>query len=286
MNKTNTIISFFTQTSLHAGTGKNTASVIDLPIQREAHSGWPCVYGSAVKGALRAKFNGQSAPLTTRLFGSEHTGNEGNAGCLAISDARLLLLPVRSLTSHFKWVTCPAALARWQTDCERLGLSTATGLSLPTVEGEQALLPEASQDTALYLEEYRLEPERYDLTDWINALSAMMPDDKTAALNKQLAIVSDNLFAFLARYATPVQAHNRLDSVTKTVNDGALWYEESLPPETLLYTTINAFNSRDAEQVDATSNLQSFNQEIEEHPWLQIGGNETVGMGFCHSKCL
>lgn len=287
MNKTNTIVSFFTQTSLHAGTGKNTASVIDLPIQREAHSDWPCVYGSAVKGALRAKFKEQDKQLTCRLFGSEHTGEEGNAGCLAISDARLLLLPVRSLTSHFKWVTCPAALARWKTDCLRLGLDLASSLKLPEPKEEQALLPLNSIERVLYLEEYRLEPETTaDLDDWVKALAAMMPTAKEAELKKQLVVVSNNLFAFFSKYATPVQAHNRLESETKTVKNGALWYEESLPPETLLYTSVTAFNSRNNQTIEAAENLNNFNEILEQSPWIQIGGNETVGMGFCHSKCL
>src|SRR5947209_1340089 len=39
-------------TSLHAGTG-TALGVIDLAIQRERHTGWPMVAGSALKGILR-----------------------------------------------------------------------------------------------------------------------------------------------------------------------------------------------------------------------------------------
>ena len=47
-------------------------------------------------------------------------------------------------------------------------------------------------------------------------------------------IVHDDIFSFLTRNATSVQPHIAIDSTTKTVKDGALWFEESLPPETLL----------------------------------------------------
>jgi CRISPR-associated protein Cmr4 len=56
-NSSNALLGLFTETSLHAGAGQ-ALGVIDLPIQREAHTAWPCVFGSAVKGALRARAEG------------------------------------------------------------------------------------------------------------------------------------------------------------------------------------------------------------------------------------
>ncbi len=44
------LLGLIAETSMHAGAGKSVG-VIDLPIMREAHTGWPCVYGSAVKGS-------------------------------------------------------------------------------------------------------------------------------------------------------------------------------------------------------------------------------------------
>jgi len=54
MTATTAILGLLAQTSIHAGAGSQTG-IIDLPIQREGHNGWPCVFGSAVKGALRDK---------------------------------------------------------------------------------------------------------------------------------------------------------------------------------------------------------------------------------------
>src|SRR5690606_18302582 len=50
MSTQSALLLLCTETPLHAGTGQSVAG-IDLPIQREVHTQWPCVYGSAVKGA-------------------------------------------------------------------------------------------------------------------------------------------------------------------------------------------------------------------------------------------
>ncbi|MCH9741681.1 MAG: type III-B CRISPR module RAMP protein Cmr4 [Proteobacteria bacterium] len=276
------LLALYAQTNIHAGTGQNTISSIDLPIQREAHTGYPCVYGSATKGAIRAKFESENNANVKRLFGD--AGDTGNAGCLAITDTRLLLLPVRSLTSHFKWVTCPALLTRFKQDMARMNKTTPEAI---TVSGEQAIIHNSAQSGDLYLEEYRLTAQAQDLTAWIEAIEQLMPTGSKAALEKQLTVVSDDLFAFLAQNSTPVHAHNAIDSATKTVKAGALWWEESLPSDTLLYTCVHAFNSRDREgNKDATANLDDFKQAFANNAYLQIGGNETVGMGFCLTKCL
>jgi CRISPR-associated protein Cmr4 len=47
------IISLYTVSPLHAGSGAIIGAV-DLPIQRERHTGWPHVQASALKGAFRS----------------------------------------------------------------------------------------------------------------------------------------------------------------------------------------------------------------------------------------
>ncbi|MDY0136088.1 MAG: type III-B CRISPR module RAMP protein Cmr4 [Thiomicrospira sp.] len=279
---THTLLALYAQTPIHAGTGQNTVSSIDLPIQREGHTGFPCIYGSATKGAIRAKFEGENNANVKRLFGD--AGESGNAGCLAITDTRLLLLPVRSLTSHFKWVTCPALLQRYKQDAERMN---KTAPDVPKVEKDKALVHNATKSDYLYLEEYRLNVQIADLNDWIQTLAELMPNDMKQALEDQLTLVDDDIFAFLAQNATPVHAHNAIDNATKTVKSGALWWEESLPADTLLYTCIHAFQGRQKDQpVDAQTNLADFKQAFDANPYLQIGGNETVGMGFCLTKLV
>jgi len=295
MKSTNAILGLFAETSLHAGAGQSLG-VIDLPIQREAHNHWPCVYGSAVKGALRARAEtSESKADVEAIFGPE-LGKRGekieHAGALSVGDARLLLLPVRSLTAHFRWVTCPAALRRFQRDAERLGMAREFGIpgafSMDDEpKDDTALVAKDMNDRHLFLEEYRFETQPADLSAIVAALAKLMPEGMDEALKRQLTIVADDRFRHLVEYATPVTAHVRLTE-NKTVANGALWYEETLPPETLLYVGLNAVDDRKpGSELKADAVMDRLRETLfGEHPYLQLGGNETLGMGWCRVAFL
>jgi CRISPR-associated protein Cmr4 len=183
-------------------------------------------------------------------------------------------------------VTCPAALQRFLRDAERLGLGTDIGgFDVPEVGNETALVAVATSD--LFLEEYRFHAQPADLEAIAAALAKLMPNGLGDALRKQLAIVADDHFRHLAEHATPVNAHVRLDD-KKTVAKGALWYEETLPPETLLYVGLNAVNARKpGSELKAGDVMARLRETLfGEHPYLQLGGNETVGMGWCRAAFL
>lgn len=289
----NLIVGLIAQTSIHAGAG-SSAGVVDLPIQREGHSGWPCIFGSSVKGALRAKadlvFKDDQSLIDT-IFGPSSGSEITHAGAISVGDARLLLLPVRSLTSAFKWVTCPAALSRYERDLGMLGKTLK--LSDISVSGESQAVWSAENDD-LYLEEYRFEAEQQDLSATITAIASLVNREGfEQTLEKQLVVVSDDMFAYLVQNATPVNAHIAINSDgSKTVKEGALWYEETLPPETVLYTPIMANSSRVPKAKEgeaqptrldalAVANMVENGLFAESNKWLQVGGNETVGMGWC-----
>jgi CRISPR-associated protein Cmr4 len=282
MTSKNALLGLWAETPIHAGTGSSVEG-IDLPIQREAHSGWPCVYGSAVKGALRAKAEdkwGKGNSSIAYVFGPDTDNASEHAGALLVGDARLLLLPVRSLNSHFKWVTCSALLERLQRDSARLGI--AMDFPLPRQsDGNKALLP-ATDGNDLFLEEYRFSTEKTDLGDLIRVLNRLSGIAESA-LEAQLAIVHNDHFNHLSRYATSITAHIAIDTDTKTVKKGALWYEETLPPETVLYCALGAYRARnDKNTLGAETILNSITQDLfRPSPYLQLGGNETVGMGWC-----
>lgn len=329
----NAILGLVAETSLHAGASASSG-VIDLPIQREAHTGWPCVFGSGVKGALRTAADDKvardksaqpaadaqvgHAPQTSwvdEVFGpsvsNATSSNSSYAGALNVGDARLLLLPVRSLTGHFKWVTCPALLSRAVSDCQRLGISVSSemqsalsNLSVKNVvvthQGQQQNVNQGGANTGnaptpqaappkLFLEELSFTKSGRDLTPIISFLQQFMEvTDAPKLLRAQLAIVSDDILAHLAQFATPVTAHIAIDNKHKRVKDGALWYEETLPSETVLYVALQAQSSRQngsnktAEEV--LNHIQS--ELLGDKPYLQIGGNETVGMGWCKATFL
>lgn len=287
------LLGLYAETSIHAGANGST-SVIDLPIMREAHTGWPCVFGSAMKGAMRAKAekdNLEKQKLFT-IFGPDTSNASDHAGSVAVGDARLLLLPVRSLTSHFKWVTCPSLLRRAFNDAKRVGKATPDGvLKTITAAGltEDSAL-QMGKAGVLYLEEFQCKTQQTDLGTLITWLAGFVPTEEDFAdrLNNQLVIVHDDLFAHLAQHATPVSPHIAINNETKTVVGGMLWYEETLPPETLMYLTVAANNSRNKKlEILADEVLDSLLSLFPESaPYLQIGGNETVGMGWCRVSAV
>ncbi len=257
------ILGLRAETSIHAGTGQNNG-VVDLPIQREVHTGYPCVFGSAVKGAFRAhaeiRADGWGKAKVQEVFGME---DASNASQISMTDARLLLLPVRSLTGHFRLVTCPAILKRLQRDMRMMGQKA--DWKVPEVVKQQVI---GEENGDIFLEEFKFTQKQQDLTAIVQTLESFGAEN----LKDQLLIMNDEDFSWFARNATAVTPHIAINNETKIVKPGALWYEESLPSDSLLYTMLMG----EDEHVDSV--LSMF---PEDKAFIQIGGNETVGMGWC-----
>ena len=282
------LLGLYAETSIHAGANGST-SVIDLPIMREAHTGWPCVFGSAMKGAMRAKAekdNLEKQKLFT-IFGPDTNNASDHAGSVAVGDARLLLLPVRSLTSHFKLVTCPSLLRRAFNDAKRVGKATPDGV-LKTIDAagltEDSAL-QVGKAGVLYLEEFQCKTQETDLAALVTWLAGFVPTEEDFAnrLNHQLVIVHDDLFAHLAQHATPVSPHIAINNETKVVKDGALWYEENLPAESVLWGMLAFSPSRSSNSSDSAQDMQTKFKTCFSQPeqLMQLGGKHTVGRGLC-----
>lgn len=269
------LIGLMARTPVHVGIGQATEGV-DLPVARERVTHWPFVPGSGVKGAFRV-WACEQAELgndVKELFGHEgaDSGDDGNAGGLMFSDARLLLLPVRALVKGCRWLTAPGLVRRLMQDMERAGQTP--GFAAPEVAGGKYL--GADSDDWLGLEEREFEKAGEVPDDLITALAPITGEDE-AWLTERLVILHDDDFVWFARYALPVAARNRLDE-NKRVKDGALWYEESLAPETCLYTLVGERKP---------GALGTFTPGLAHKPALhvQMGGNETIGQGWFRIIC-
>lgn len=264
------ILGLLAETSIHPGAGRS-AGLVDLPVAREAATDYPVIVGSSFKGALRETAR-QSETLQDKV--EQIFGEQKNAGALLVSDARLLLLPVRSLDAPFRWITCPHLLERCQRDLQRAGLCQASAMAGVQVARSKCL--SSHGEGHLYLEE-----RRFDIADAvpdavIAALGQLIVHAPTAErLRSQLTIVSDEDFPWFARYGLTVTARNRLDEERKTSK--ALWYEETLPPDSLFYTLL-AERARGA--------LEGIRTLFAQTPYVRVGGNETVGQGWFAVKMI
>jgi CRISPR-associated protein Cmr4 len=261
------LIGLLAETSVHPGAGQS-ADIIDLPVAREAATGYPVVPGSSVKGALADYARDPDFVFNKADF---IFGKQDDAGALLVSDARLLLLPVRSLTSAYKWVTCPHLIERWQRDCGRTGIEKTAALSSVSVVSGNFL---GKETDALFLEERQFKPMTDPPEDLFSSLvTAIHPLIKHPAtrdrLRDQLVIISNDDFAWFAKNGLGVQARNALKRETKESEN--LWYEEYIPADALFYAMLAERKQGAIAELEAL-----FRQQ----PYLQLGGNETVGAGW------
>ncbi len=263
------VIGMLAETPVHPGAGR-TVGFVDLPVAREAVTDYPVIVGSSLKGALR---NHASESWKDKINLKSTFGEQENAGDLIVSDARLLLLPVRSLTGHFKWATCPYLLERFERDIQR-AINWKMELGIKSPSDGKVLSNDTGNDNKMFLEEREFEIEGIIEPKAIDALNKLIPYQKTAdRLGKQLVILSDNDFAWFAKYGLSINARNKLTE--KKTSDGGLWYEETLPMDSLFYVVL--FERK-------KNVLNEIRTLFGDHVYLQVGGNETVGQGWFSLK--
>jgi CRISPR/Cas system CMR subunit Cmr4 (Cas7 group RAMP superfamily) len=92
MQKKGILFSAYTYSPLHAGVGQ-TIGLVDLPLEREKHTGYPCVYATGVKGALKSYMQQENLEedIIDAVFGSED-----GAGGWIFTDLKILFFPVRA----------------------------------------------------------------------------------------------------------------------------------------------------------------------------------------------
>lgn len=267
-------------TPLHAGVGQG-AGDIDLPIARERATHMPYLPGSSLKGALRASYKGQDL---TRLFGPDTNNAHEHAGTVQLSDARLLFFPVRSLCGVFAYVTSPFLLRRYRRDMnEAMGVELALPVEGPSDADECVVSNNGSvlvhNQGHVWLEDLRLRSRMSAPTSSFSALGERLGIDDFA---ERICILADDALSFLVETAVEITARIRLDDNTLTVTKGGLWYEESLPAETILTGIVHTQSVRTSEGVfGADAAFNALERHIRETRVIQFGGKATVGRGVC-----
>lgn len=271
--------------ALHCGTGQS-AGVVDLPIARARATRLPLVPGSSLRGVAREEVTTRDPAAAKTLFGPTEIRSDQDAfaGALAVGDGHLLVLPVRALTGILCYATSPFILARYARDRTMAGL---TSPSLPpSVPEGGALVPATSVNRRgefLVLEDLDLKVEKSVAADaWGKVIAtASHPSDGAAQsdLIDRFAILSDEVFGYLAETATEVRARIAIDDQTGVVKRGALWYEENLPAETILwgvYALSPSMNRKeDARAADELARCLPASGSL-----LQLGGKAGVGRGL------
>lgn len=307
---------FWVETPLHAGSGTDLG-IVDLPIQREKHTDFPKIEASGIKGCLRDYFEqklGKNEERIQMAFGPGDGNDNHAASSLGFSDARLLLFPVKSVTGVFAWVTCPQVITRFCDELKLCGIPTNFGEIKPnTVSNVKAVCVKTSDNDTkgtLVLEEYAFEVEKANssekLAEWLQTnIAVNMESFWKDKIKTSLVVLSDEDFRDFVTMSTEVIARTRIDDNLGTVANGALWYEEYLPTDSILYFLVFSgpvFRKTDAEkgdfQIKQGENIQGKNTTEKEackvlnffrdnlESIVQIGGNATVGKGFVRTVFL
>lgn len=189
-------IGLLAETFIHPG-AEQTGGIVDLPVAREKATNYPFIAGSSLKGALldAAKQRGMEEKERNRIFGEQN-----QAGNLLVSDARLLLLPVRSLSSSWRWATCPHLLERLTRDYRRSG-SNEVADKMPRVASGSYLATNSKDGGKLYLEERNFTSANHDanLGEWIKAIGQLIDDaNPQNRLKERLIVLHDDDFAWFA----------------------------------------------------------------------------------------
>ena len=292
MYKESDIMFMYAETSVHVGGGESVGA-IDLAIARERYTDFPFIPSSGIKGAIRSWWENNGDNDTDIIFGPENDGAE-HAGAAIFTDARLLLFPVRSLKGVFAWITCPLVIERFKRDLRIADNEDDINIDqLKPADEDTAIVPKNSEnlsDGNIVLEEYTFEGQEKNISGLTGFLRKAFPDDKAHSywkkkLDTNLIILHDDAFRDFVKSSTEVQARIRIDSKTKTVNDGALFYQENLPSDTLLYTvaaTHDSFkNGDDKSAEDIFTQLNTMNNHN-----VQLGGNESIGKGIFNLNFL
>ena len=297
MFKKANLMFFYTETSLHAGSG-TSLGVVDLPIQREKYTDFPMIQASGIKGAVREWFEFKFADDGSKrkielTFGPDKIGSEesGYAAAIIFTDARILLFPIRSLKGIFAYCTSPTVLERFRRDAQVTGVPVKW--TVPTPPNDQTVLgaengTDVSHGSQVLLEEYAFgfEPHKQvtEVAKWFagqafpNGSEYRFWRDK---ITKGLIVLPDNSFRDFVKLSTEVQARIKIDNEKRTVVKGGLFYEEALLPDSLLYSVILAHDpvKDERNELPDANGVLTFMNGIDGQR-LQLGGDATIGRGI------
>ena len=292
------VMYIYAETPIHPGSGTVISGVVDLPIQRERHTEFPIIQGSSLKGVLRnsAEYVGITGKVRVKEGAKEVEkewidvifGEQDRMGGVSVTDARILVFPVRTLKGVFGWITCPLVLDRYKRDLKLAGIEVDWEIPKSSSDERAKVCKDSNltEKDYVYIEDLQLKCDKNGNVDKIaEQIAENLPKDEAykevkEKLEKDLVIVSNDVFRDLVSLTTEVVTRIKIDPGTGTVQTGGLWSEEYLPTDTIMYSLIlipSRLNSLKPEEI--TGQLKKYDEEI-----LQIGGDETVGKGFARIK--
>ncbi len=313
------LLTFRTLTPLHVGSG-TSVSYIDLPIARERHTDYPVIPGSGIKGVIRdvaTRKNVKNPCSVENVFGPEPGKDEHRASLVAFTDAKILFYPVRSLRGVFALITSPYVLRRFAEDMRaaeamsedwkipkkleeiiRWAKTAKNGSHTNNSQGSikddivivaqdsVLLLSKRGGNEEVVLEEFNFSASKEDFKEDFNKILEIfrgfniLTDEDV----KRIAIVSNDVFRDMVKYAVEVRTRIRIDQAKGTVEGGALFSLEMVPAEAIFYSFVFTKSLNNGSSCDDKKAMEFIEEILPDDSVLQVGGDETVGLGFVKVK--
>lgn len=248
-------------TNLHVGSGEANFNIVDKEVETDPVNGLPIIHASGFKGALRddCGSRGMTSDVVDKAFGKAGSDTDGaSGGRLRFMDAHLLYRPMRAAGPLPSMPVTTLPILR-----EYLGLIEAFGCS---PYGE-ASLPELSFGENRFLSCVGGAKIEGDATGQLAEPAQISAVQRLLGLEKKEFAVAKSFDG----YDLPVIARNNVQPDHRN-----LWYEEFVPHGSCFYLVALAPDG-DEELV---------NQALPDGHILQVGGNASVGYGYCKLERL
>lgn len=199
----------------------------------------------------------------------------------------------------FAYTTSRFALSRLKRDLEMAGVKVTW--NLPADSDDKIIGVQnskvADSNNKVVLEEYTFDFQIDEgvkaIAEWITNNAIPKGDEYKFWKDKiktDLLILPENAFRDFIKLSTEIQARIQIDNKTKTVKSGALFYEEALPCDSLLYSVVMAHDpacdsDKRPDKLKNQTDVMTFISEINSNR-LQFGGDATIGKGIVNINFL
>lgn len=305
MFDTSMLMMLTTLTPAHPGSGTEL-SYVDMPIQREIHTGFPKIEAATLKGCIRNEVTDrhkEKKEKIRQIFGALDGGDFASA--VSFSDARLLFFPVKSVVGVFAWITCPLALERFAQECQMLGSNGRfpeiskpdNGTVSVADESTCRLIQQIKGQNKIMLEDYTfIAAPDHNFKIMAEAIQRYLPENRLLknSFMERVVCLSDDDFTDFVQHSTEVNARIRVNAETGTAADNALFTEEMLPSDSILYSLIfftdtylpQKTQGKDREQRLTASAVRDEFKTLFDSELFQIGADSTLGKGIVMKKTM
>jgi CRISPR-associated protein Cmr4 len=250
--------------------------------------------------------------IVTTVFGPERDAS-AHGGALAFRDARVLLFPVRSLKGVFAYITCPTVIEGFKRDLKHVPAVTHNFASINLLfDAEDTDTCAVSSESLVVGDKVVLEDFAFTVKKSLGANAQTLANTLANAIfprppappgqpaphdpyhywrtriQNNLVVLHDDAFRDFVQFSTEVLTRIKISDETGTVAQGALFTEEHLPSETVLYTLALATDAKrstdNSTPTGASKILETFKSWLEKTAVIQCGGDETVGRGLVYVK--